>query len=246
MTYDERQIEKRSWLKIDWYAVTKSLRSIFSQRNVPPDEQERFAFIQNEVLTSAEEGQDGRRVNISRRRWKSKCGGNYKRYIVQLEDWGQVNSIRSYKASHDADAFPMPCWVPKPALNGGLCSLEFRRKRLRPPVPKNHPTDDASAIGRLPTGGYTDESGAEAAAAVQTLARMQEPAQLGHIRRAERIPPPIRWAPEWPQRDHCHQLLQGHFPWRRRSRQSQTGSGCLSTHVAILPQVLKNACCRAT
>jgi len=36
--------------------------------------------------------------------------------------------------------------------------------------------------------------------------------------------------------------------WRSLGRQAETGSdsGRFSTHEAILPQVLKNACCRAT
>lgn len=137
MTYDERQIKERDWLKVDCYAVTKSLRTIL--RSVPPEEQWRFAFIQNEVLTSAEEGQEGRWERISSRLLKT-CGDDYTRYIRRLEDWGQLGSVHSYIP----DVVPMPYWIPRPALESGICCLECRRQRLRPPLPDNHPTDDAA------------------------------------------------------------------------------------------------------
>ena len=121
MTYDEGQIKRRGWLKLDWLAVTNSLRSIFEDLGLPPREQERLAFIQNKVLTTAEEGEEGRLQYISSRWWKGKCGDGYKRYIEMLEDWGQLDSIHSYRASHDDDAFPMPYWIPRPALTTGLC-----------------------------------------------------------------------------------------------------------------------------
>jgi hypothetical protein len=141
MTRDKREINKRGWLRVDHCAVTKSLRSIVEDLALPPREQERFAFIQNKVLITADEG---RWAYIPRRCWKSKCGDNYKRYIQKLEEWGQLDSIRSYRASHDENAYPMPYWVPRPALREGLCSLEFRRRRFHAPVPDNHATDEAS------------------------------------------------------------------------------------------------------
>ena len=139
MTYDERQIKECGWLKVDCYAVTKSLRTILYQGSLQPEEQRRLAFIQNEVLTSAEEGQEGRWERISSRLLK-KCGDDYTRYIRQLEDWGQLGSVHSYIP----DVVPMPYWIPRPALESGICTMECRRQRLRPPVPDNHPTDDAS------------------------------------------------------------------------------------------------------
>lgn len=132
---------ERSWLKTDHFAVTKSLCSILEASALPPREQERLAFIQDTLLTTAE---DGRWAYIPRRRWKGRCGDGYKRYIERLEEWGQLGSIRSYRASHDENAFPMPYWIPRPALKDGVCSLEFRRSRFHAPVPNNHATDDAS------------------------------------------------------------------------------------------------------
>lgn len=140
MTRAEAFIEKRSWLRTDCFAVTNSLRSILEASALPPLERERLAFIQNKVLTAVD---PGRMAYIPSRHWK-KCGDSYKRYIETLEDWGQLGSIPSYKASHDGNALPMPYWVPRPALKDGLCTLEFRRRRFHPPTPDNHATDDAS------------------------------------------------------------------------------------------------------
>ncbi|HOX59025.1 MAG TPA: hypothetical protein P5205_18075 [Candidatus Paceibacterota bacterium] len=141
MTFSERQIQMRGWLKVDYFAVTNSLREILAEQALSSEDRARLAFIQNEVLNSAEDNQWAR---IYRDRWTGRCGANYRRYMDMLEDWGQLGSIRNYKATHDAEAFPMPYWIPQRALSSGLCALGCHRKRLHPPVPKNTPTDDAS------------------------------------------------------------------------------------------------------
>ncbi len=141
MTYLERRIQNRGWLKLDFYAVTKTLREILETQALSLDEQARLAYIQNEVLNAAE---DARWARIRRVRWSGKCGANYRRYMDMLEDWGQLGSIRNYRATHDDKAFPMPYWIPQRALSKGLCSLAFHRKRLRVPTSDNHAVDDAS------------------------------------------------------------------------------------------------------
>ena len=142
MTQLERQIRKRGWLKLDFFAVTNSLREILAELALSSDDQARLAYIQNEVLNTTE---DARWARIRRGRWSSKCGSNYRRYMDMLEDWGQLGSIRNYKANLDGGSFPMPYWIPRRALRTGLCSLEFHRRRLRLPTPDNHAVDDASA-----------------------------------------------------------------------------------------------------
>lgn len=141
MTFSERFVSDRAWLKTDHFAVTNSLRSILDASALPSQERERVAYIQNKVLITADEAQW---AWISRRYWADKCGGRYKRYVEILNGWGQLEINPSYRATHDAAAYPMSYRVPRAALREGVCNLSFGRKRFRAPVPANHPEDDVS------------------------------------------------------------------------------------------------------
>jgi hypothetical protein len=142
MTYGERFVKERAWLKTDHFAVTQSLRAQLEASALPVLAQQRYAYIQNKVLITADEG---KWAEVSRRYWQDKCGGRYKRYIEKLDEWGQLKVNPSYWASHDeATAYPKSYRVPQPALAGGICSMSFGRKRFHAPQPINNATDEVS------------------------------------------------------------------------------------------------------
>ena len=138
-------MKKRKWLKLDWHAVTNSLRSKLEASGLSPEEQEGLASIQNKILTTEKDNDAGRLKYIHSDRWIAACGSDYRRHMNVLEDWGEFKSIHSYKATHDENGIPKPYWIPRPALDTGVCTMEFRRQRLRAPVQDNHPTDAASS-----------------------------------------------------------------------------------------------------
>jgi len=144
MTRTETRIEKRGWLRLDWHVVTNSLRSKLEASGLSSEEQEGLASIQNVILTKAKDDDAGRQKRIHSDRWIAACGSDYRRHMDKLEAWGEFNSIKNYQATHDENAFPNPYWIPRPALDTGVCTMEFHRQRLRAPAPDNHPTDDAS------------------------------------------------------------------------------------------------------
>jgi hypothetical protein len=142
MTFGERFVKERAWLKTDHFAVTYSLRAKLEASALPDWERERYAYIQNKVLVTADEGTG---ASISRRYWQGKCGGRYTKYIEELDEWGQLEVNPSYWATGDeATAFSKSYRVPESALTGGICTLSFRRKRFHPPQPVNDATDEVS------------------------------------------------------------------------------------------------------
>ncbi|HRT06894.1 MAG TPA: hypothetical protein P5038_00485 [Candidatus Paceibacterota bacterium] len=141
MTYEDRFVRERAWLKTDHFAVTKSLRAKLEASGLPAREQSRSAYIQNKVLVTAKERQW---AQISSRYWSDKCDSGYTRYRDQLCDWGQLRFNRKYLATHDANGYPMSYLVPSAAMRDGICNVNFGRERFHAPTPDNTPTDDAS------------------------------------------------------------------------------------------------------
>lgn len=142
MTRRELFIKERAWLKTDHFAVTHSLRAKLEASALPVQEQQRFAYIQNKVLISANEGEW---APVARRYWQDKCGGRYKQYIETLNEWKQLEVDPSYWASHEnATAYSKSYRVPASALSEGVCAIDFRRKRFRPPQADNDAPDEVS------------------------------------------------------------------------------------------------------
>ena len=52
----ERFVRDRAWLKMDHFAVTRTLRARLDSSGIPAEEQQRYAYIQNKVLITADEG----------------------------------------------------------------------------------------------------------------------------------------------------------------------------------------------
>jgi hypothetical protein len=143
MTRREHFIKHRAWLKTDHFAVTKTLRSLLEASGMPDEEQQRLAYIQNKVLTAAAEGKwAGKWASIPRSYWSDRCRGQYKRYIDTLVAWEQLN-VRKHPA-YCTDAYPKHFQVPPSTMADGTCTMNFARKRFRPPTPDNNPTDEAS------------------------------------------------------------------------------------------------------
>ncbi len=139
MTRRDQFIKNRAWLKTDHFAVTKSLRSILEKSPLPEEDQICLAYIQNKVLTVVDHNLW---AFIPRRYWRSKCDWRYKNYINLLLSWNQLEINNSYLAANDGDkGFSKSYRVPKDALADGVCTLNFKRKRFRPPIPDNNPTD---------------------------------------------------------------------------------------------------------
>ena len=143
MTRSERFVKDRLWLKTEYFAVTNSLRSILENSNLPEEEQQKLAYIQNKVLITRHDF-DEEWVQIPRKYLSGKCGNHYRKYIDILIGWNQLERSHSYCATDDENAYPKSCLVPKTALLNGVCNLNFRKKRLRPPIPENNPQDEVS------------------------------------------------------------------------------------------------------
>jgi len=142
VTRSERFRKDRLWLKTKRFAVTNSLREILEKSGLPEQERERLAYIQNKVLTMPE---IAGRIFIGRTYWRDRCGSGYKRYVDMLKDWKQLDGNPSYLSTGDpTTSFPKSFWVPKSALAGGICNLDFRRKKFRPSQPDDEPTDAVS------------------------------------------------------------------------------------------------------
>ena len=60
-----------------------------------------------------------------------------------MVEWGELFTGKSYCAEGD-NKFPKSFGIPAKALASGVCTLNFKRKRVVPPAPDNTPTDDAS------------------------------------------------------------------------------------------------------
>ncbi|MDR3409514.1 MAG: hypothetical protein P4L87_00965 [Formivibrio sp.] len=142
MTLSERFVQERGWLRTDHFAVTKSLRSILEASALPVQEQTRLAYIQNKVVIAADEG---KWASVPRRYWADKCGGQYKRYVETLSDWGQLEVDPSYRSTGNIKtSYPKSYRVPRSALGDGVCNVSLGRKRFRAPLPDNNPKDDVS------------------------------------------------------------------------------------------------------
>lgn len=144
MTTEDGRIKKRQWLKLDRYTVTNSLRSKLEASRLSSKEQAGLASVQNFILTKTKDDDAGRQNRIHSDKWIDACGSDYRRHMDKLEYWDEFKSITNYQATHDEHAFPNPYWIPRRSLDTGICTMEFRRQRLRAPVPDNHPIDDAS------------------------------------------------------------------------------------------------------
>ncbi|MCX6902492.1 MAG: hypothetical protein NTW03_03215 [Verrucomicrobia bacterium] len=77
--------------------------------------------------------------------WKDKLGTDYTRFIKQLRDWKELEvDEKDFRWSKDKSGYPRPYAVPPPAKEGGTCIVDFERKRVRLPRPKNEPSDPVS------------------------------------------------------------------------------------------------------
>lgn len=121
--------------------MTTSLRD--KLESVPLEDREGYGFIQNQVMIHADEYEDDL-VPISTTCWKDKLGTGYKRFITQLKDWNELEVDGDFRWSKDKSGYPMSYAVPLAAKAGGTCIVDFKRKRIRLPRPKNKPTGPVS------------------------------------------------------------------------------------------------------
>lgn len=142
MTYKDGEIHKRKWLKTDHLAITESLRSILEESGMPVREQSRLAYIQDAVLTSDDEDPW---AEIPSLHLQKICRDGYKRRVDALCEMNQLAVNPPYSTGTDyIKPFARSYRVPRTALNRGICTFTVERSRLRPPIPDNNPTDEAS------------------------------------------------------------------------------------------------------
>jgi hypothetical protein len=133
--------KSRAWLQMHTFAITKSLRE--KLESVQVEDREGLCFIQNQVIMLTDE-YDEEFAHISTRVWKDKLGTGYNRFINQLIDWDELEINRDHRWSKNKSGYPMSYAVPLAAKEGGTCIVDFKRKRIRLPRPKNKPSDAVS------------------------------------------------------------------------------------------------------
>ena len=142
MTRREQFIKSRAWLKTHSFVITNSLRERLKE--APLDERAGYCYIQNLVLIFTDQYK-GNRARIPSVLWKNKLGTGYTAFILQLESWKELQVDRQdFYSSKDKSGYPMPYAVPMSAMKTGTCLVDFERKRVRLPRPKNKPTDPVS------------------------------------------------------------------------------------------------------
>jgi hypothetical protein len=142
MTRSDQYKKSRAWLKTHTFAITKSLRE--KLESVPPENRQAYCYIQNHVLMAADNYEDEFPF-IPTDVWKDKLGTGYKRFITQLKDWNELEVDTSeFRWSKNKTGRSFSYAVPLAAKENGTCIVDFHRKRIRLPRPKNKPNDAVS------------------------------------------------------------------------------------------------------
>ena len=140
MTRSEQFRKSRAWLKTHTFVITKSLWIKIEQ--LPGETQEEYCYVQNKILISTDEWENPFAF-ILRDYWKDKFRSRYRGIIDPLIKWHQIEEKR-HKWSLDKSGHPKSFSVPSDARASGTCIIDFERKRIRLPKPKNSPTDEVS------------------------------------------------------------------------------------------------------
>jgi len=141
MTRSERFIKERAWLRTHSFCTTRFLQRVLEEEHLPTEEREKYSYIQNKIIITAD---DNDWAGVSRKYWVDKCGSRYRPYIQDLMGWDEIERNPSYLATDDGTGYPMSYRIPASKRDDGFCNVDFHRKRIRRPRPKNDPTDDVS------------------------------------------------------------------------------------------------------
>lgn len=142
MTRSEQFRKSRAWLKTHRFVITTSLRK--KLESVPLEDRAGYCYVQNMVLILTDEYEEDF-ARIWTGCWKDKLGSKYTRFVRQLREWGELEGDESdFRSSRNKSGYPRPYAVPLLAKESGTCIVDFERKRIRLPRPKNKPTDAVS------------------------------------------------------------------------------------------------------
>ena len=142
----EQDNDRYAWLKNKQHTYTASLESRMKAMSLHDEERRKYSFIQHTILFNSKKYRDQRLyVNIYHDVFRAKIGANYRDYIDDLEQWGELDinkdkktGKRKYrKTKRDENGkvlvkgYTLSYRIPMTALASGLITRDYRSGRLR-------------------------------------------------------------------------------------------------------------------
>lgn len=144
-TKKRREVEKRFWLKMKTFCITKSLdRKLKADKSLTDEQREWLAYIQNKIIVQSRDNPT-LYTNVGRKYFKDRIGSDYKLWISYLVKRGELDVNGSYKPAK-GHGWPMSFRIQNAALRSGTVTIEFERKKIQPPRPQLIKSQDDKVI----------------------------------------------------------------------------------------------------
>ena len=136
-------INPQWWLQTHSFVITATLQAYLASHNIPREEAEYLAYIQNKVIVGSNraETDDSGYLRVSKHVWQNKCGTDYSHWLNLLASIGELEIDNSYHflppnpTPDQQENFVPKCKgfkVPAEKLASGLVKVDFKKKQVRP------------------------------------------------------------------------------------------------------------------